>query len=98
MADIARLTQMIEPEAQALGFALVRVKLYGGTSDPTLQVMAERPDMRQLTIDDCADLSRRIPYRLAEAEAAGRAPVPGGYRPQRRPPGTRPPPTARPDY
>src|SRR3546814_7936888 len=80
MADIARLTQMIEPEAQALGFALVRVKLYGGTSDPTLQVMAERPDTRQLTIDDCADLSRRISDRLDEAEAAGRDPIPGGYR------------------
>ncbi|RIA43625.1 ribosome maturation factor RimP [Hephaestia caeni] len=80
MADIARLTQMIEPEAQALGFALVRVKMYGGTSDPTLQVMAERPDTRQLTIDDCADLSRRISDRLDEAEATGRDPIPGGYR------------------
>ncbi|MGZ3271177.1 MAG: ribosome maturation factor, partial [Croceibacterium sp.] len=28
MADIARLTQVIEPEAQALGFELVRVKLF----------------------------------------------------------------------
>ena len=34
--------------------------MFGGQSDPTLQVMAERPDTRQLTIDDCADLSRRI--------------------------------------
>jgi len=60
MADIAELTRLIEPEAQALGFALVRVKMIGGKSDPTLQVMAERPDTRQLTIDDCAELSRRI--------------------------------------
>src|SRR3546814_18136092 len=87
MWDIARWTQRIEPEAQALGFALVRVKLYGGTSDPTLQVMAERPDTRQLTIDDCADLSRRISDRLDEAEAAGRDPIPGGYRPEVSPPG-----------
>src|SRR3546814_12566351 len=42
--------------------------------------MAERPDTRQLTIDDCADLSRRISDRLDEAEAAGRDPIPGGYR------------------
>ena len=60
MADIAALTSLIEPEAKALGLALVRVKMFGGQSDPTLQVMAERPDTRQLTIDDCADLSRRI--------------------------------------
>jgi ribosome maturation factor RimP len=60
MADIARLTQLIEPEAQALGFDLVRVRMFGGGDDLTLQVMAERPDTRQLTIDDCAELSRRI--------------------------------------
>ena len=68
MADIAALTRLIEPEAQALGFALVRVAMFGGASDPTLQVMAERPDTRQLTIDDCADLSRRISDRLDEAD------------------------------
>ena len=60
MADIARLTQLIEPEAKALGFDLVRVKLFGAAGDITLQVMAERPDTRQLTIDDCAALSRRV--------------------------------------
>jgi len=60
MADIALLTDLIEPEARSLGFALVRVKMIGGKSDPTLQVMAERPDTRQLTIDDCAALSHRI--------------------------------------
>ena len=60
LADIAKLTALIAPEAEALGFDLVRVKLFGGAGDITLQVMAERPDTRQLTIDDCADLSRRI--------------------------------------
>jgi len=80
MADLAELTRMIEPEAKALGLSLVRVKMFGGTSDPTLQVMAERPDTRQLTIDDCADLSRRISDRLDEAEAAGRDPIDHAYR------------------
>ncbi|MBS0479317.1 MAG: ribosome maturation protein RimP [Proteobacteria bacterium] len=68
MADIARLTQLIEPEAQALGFDLVRVRMFGGGDDLTLQVMAERPDTRQLTIDDCADLSRRISDVLDEVD------------------------------
>lgn len=80
MADIAKLTAIIEPEASALGLAMVRVKLFGGTSDPTLQVMAERPDTRQLTIDDCADLSRRISDRLDELEAAGKDPIDYAYR------------------
>jgi len=80
MADIATLTRMIEPEARALGLELVRVKMFGGSSDPTLQVMAERPDTRQLSIDDCADLSRRISDRLDELEAEGRDPIDHAYR------------------
>jgi ribosome maturation factor RimP len=80
MADIAALTALIEPEAKALGFDLVRVKLFGGAGDRTLQIMAERPDTRQLTIDDCADLSRRISDRLDELEEAGRDPIDEAYR------------------
>ncbi|HYZ49226.1 MAG TPA: ribosome maturation protein RimP [Sphingomonas sp.] len=75
MADIAALTRLIEPEAKALGFDLVRVAMIGGTSDPTLQVMAERPDTRQLTIDDCAELSRRLSDALDAAD-----PIEAAYR------------------
>ncbi|RHW19349.1 ribosome maturation protein RimP [Sphingomonas gilva] len=76
MAELeARLTELIEPEARALGFDLVRVKLFGGAGDRTLQVMAERPDTRQLTIDDCADLSRRISDVLDEKD-----PIDDAYR------------------
>ncbi len=80
MADIAALTALIEPEAQALGFDLVRVMLFGGKDDQTLQVMAERPDTRQLNIDDCAALSRRISDVLDALEAKGRDPIDGAYR------------------
>ena len=80
MADFAELTGLIEAEAQALGLALVRVKMFGGQSDPTLQVMAERPETRQLRIDDCADLSRRISDVLDRLEAEGRDPIDTAYR------------------
>jgi ribosome maturation factor RimP len=60
MADIAELEKLIAPEVEACGLALVRVKMTGGTSDPTIQIMAERPDTRQLTIEDCERLHRRI--------------------------------------
>jgi ribosome maturation factor RimP len=80
LADIAALTQLVEPEARALGFALVRVKLFGGAGDRTLQIMAERPDTRQLTIDDCADLSRRVSDALDAAEEAGNDPMDEAYR------------------
>jgi ribosome maturation factor RimP len=80
MADIAALMDLIEPAAKAEGLELVRVKMIGGTSDPTLQVMAEDPATRQLTLDDCARLSRRLSDLLDEAEAAGRDPIEGAYR------------------
>jgi ribosome maturation factor RimP len=63
MADIAEVPRLIEPEVEAEGLALVRVRLTGGTSDPTIQIMAERPDTRQLTIEDCERLHRRIAER-----------------------------------
>ena len=80
MADLAGLTRMIEDEAQAEGLALVRVKMTGGGSDPTLQVMAERPDTRQLTLDDCSALSRRLSDLLDRLEAEGADPIDGAYR------------------
>jgi ribosome maturation factor RimP len=80
MADLAALQEMIGPAAEAEGLALVRVKMIGGTSDPTLQVMAEDPKTRQLTLEDCARLSRRLSELLDEAEAEGRDPIPHAYR------------------
>ena len=76
----AKLNALIDPEAKALGFDLVRVKLFGGAGDLTLQVMAERPDTRQLTIDDCAELSRRISDRLDELEEQGKDVIDEEYR------------------
>lgn len=75
MADINTLTALIEPEARALGFDLVRVKLFGSGEDYTLQVMAERPDTRQLNIDDCARLSRRLSELFDEVD-----PIEDAYR------------------
>ena len=60
MTDVAGLAQQIEPEVKSLGYELVRVAMIGGTSDPTLQVMAERPDTRQLNLTDCEAISRRL--------------------------------------
>jgi ribosome maturation factor RimP len=75
MADIAALTQMIEPEVKALGFDLVRVKLFGSGDERTLQIMAERADTRQLVIEDCATISRRLSDLLDETD-----PIEDAYR------------------
>jgi len=60
VTDVADLAQRIEPEVKSLGYELVRVAMIGGNSDPTLQVMAERPDTRQLDLSDCETISRRL--------------------------------------
>lgn len=80
MTDIAPIVEIVEQEAKALGFDLVRVSLFGRGEDLTLQIMAERPDTRQLTIDDCSDLSRRVSDRLDALEEAGENPIEDAYR------------------
>ena len=84
MADLARITALVEPEAQALGYDLVRVKLYGrsevGDEECTLQIMAENPATGQLLIEECAALSRRVSDRIDEAEEAGEVLIHEAYR------------------
>ncbi|AMO71976.1 ribosome maturation protein RimP [Sphingorhabdus sp. M41] len=80
MTDIATLTDLIKPEADALGFDLVRVQFVSGAEEPTLQIMAERPETGQLGIDDCAALSRRISAKFDIMEEEGRDPIDYAYR------------------
>lgn len=84
LVDIARLVEVIEPEAKALGFELVRVRLFGkseaGDDERALQVMAERPDTGQLVIEDCVKLSHRISDRMDALEEAGETLIEGAYR------------------
>ncbi|MBJ7441132.1 MAG: ribosome maturation protein RimP [Sphingopyxis sp.] len=98
MANLDVLTAIIAPEAEAMGLSLVRVAFFGGESDPTLQVMAERPETRQLTIDDCADLSRRISVQLDALEEAGKDPIEQAYRLEVSSPGIDRPLTRRSDF
>lgn len=82
MADIARLTQLIEPEASALGFELVRVAMIAseaGDGGQALQIMAEDPATGQLVIDQCAALSRRVSDVIDAAEEAGEILIEGAY-------------------
>ena len=93
MVEIAALTTLIEPEVEALGYTVVRVAMIGGASDPTLQVMAERPETRQLELGDCETISRRISEILDEKD-----PIEGAYRLEVSSPGIDRPLTRRSDY
>lgn len=84
MTDLARITEVIEPEARALGFDLVRVRYFKGgeigDEEHTLQVMAERPETGQLVIEDCAALSHRISDRFDALEEQGEVLIADAYR------------------
>ncbi|MBA3054853.1 MAG: ribosome maturation protein RimP [Sphingomonadales bacterium] len=84
MSDIARIIEIVEPEAKALGFELVRVLVFGktevGDEETTLQIMAERPETGQLVLEDCAALSRRVSDRIDALEEAGEILIDEAYR------------------
>ena len=68
--DIARL---IDPAVEALGYRVVRVRLTG-RGRPTLQIMAERADGSNITIDECAAISRDVSALIDVAD-----PIAGDY-------------------
>jgi ribosome maturation factor RimP len=84
MADLEAIAALVEPEAKALGFDLVRVRWFAnGTQEgdePTLQVMAERPETGQLNIDDCSALSHRLSDLFDRLEEEGKDPFKEAYR------------------
>jgi ribosome maturation factor RimP len=73
-ADLAGLDALIAPIVTDLGFELVRVQLLGKPGDQTLQIMAEDPATGQLTLGQCAEISRALDLPLDEAD-----PIEGEY-------------------
>jgi ribosome maturation factor RimP len=84
LTDIARIIEVVEPEVKALGFDLVRVRIFGksevGDDEIALQIMAENPATGQLVLDDCATLSHRISDRFDVLESAGETLIQEAYR------------------
>ena len=70
---IEALERLVEPPLDGLGYDLVRVRL-GGGSARTLQVMAERKDRAEMTVENCAEISRAVSALLDVAD-----PIPGAY-------------------
>ncbi len=65
--------QIIGPALEEMGFSIVRV-LMGGSKRKRLQVMIERKDGTNITLDDCADASRAISVLLDVED-----PIEGNY-------------------
>lgn len=72
--EAAQVERLIAPSVEAMGFVLVQVRFIGGRNHPTLQVMVERRDEAEMTVEDCAELSRAISALLDVED-----PVPTSY-------------------
>tara|TARA_Y100001970_G_scaffold294364_1_gene451596 strand:- start:15710 stop:16201 length:492 start_codon:yes stop_codon:yes gene_type:complete len=59
MEIVHRIQELISPTLKARGFDVVRVLFYGEKLK-TLQIMIEKTDVSELTVDDCAECSTAI--------------------------------------
>jgi len=67
-----RITSVIEPTVEGMGFRLVRAQM-SGTVRPVLQIMAEPADGGPMTVEHCADLSRALSAVLDVEDPIGEA-------------------------
>lgn len=51
---------IIAPALKSMGFDIVQVRMMDGKDSATLQIMAEHTDQKEMTVDDCADISRAV--------------------------------------
>ena len=59
MERAAKIGCLIEPSLNSMGYDLVRARVTG-SGHLTLQIMAERKDRHNMTVEDCAEISRNL--------------------------------------
>jgi ribosome maturation factor RimP len=69
----ARLAAILAPRLQLMGFELVRVAVLG-RERPTVQIMADRADGSQITVEDCEQISHDVGAAIDVAD-----PIPGAW-------------------
>jgi ribosome maturation factor RimP len=73
-AEDLNLLELLDPVAEAAGYAIVRLRLMGGAETRRLQIMAERQSDGDMVVEDCARLSRAISEIMDAAD-----PISGEY-------------------
>jgi ribosome maturation factor RimP len=68
-----KLAAIIAPRLEAMGFELVRVAVLG-RERPTVQIMADRADGSQISVDDCTQISHDVSAALDVED-----PIPGAW-------------------
>ncbi|MGE3714038.1 MAG: ribosome maturation factor RimP [Alphaproteobacteria bacterium] len=84
---------IVEPSLESMGYAIVLIKLADAKHRKTLTVMAERNDGKQMSFDDCTEISHTI-GALLEVED----PISGAYNLEVCSPGIDRPLTKKEDY
>jgi ribosome maturation factor RimP len=69
----SKLAAIIQPRLELMGFDLVRVAVLG-RERPTVQVMADRADGSQITVEDCQQISHDISAAIDVDD-----PIPGAW-------------------
>jgi len=67
LAETARIEALIAPSLEAMGYKLVRVAFMGGRN-AVLQVMAERADLKPMSMDDCSEITHAVSALLDVAD------------------------------
>ncbi len=62
---------LVAQEIESLGFELIELRLSGSRSRPSVQVRIDRRDEENVTVDDCAAVSRAIEARLDREQPIG---------------------------
>jgi len=57
---LPELERRVEPTLEAMGFEVVRIALAGSEGRKTLQIMADRRDGSQISVEDCAEISTAL--------------------------------------
>ena len=73
-AQDRQLLELIDPIAGSLGLDVVRVRLMSGAKRQRLQIMAERPTDHDISVEQCAKLSRAVSEVFDASD-----PIPGEY-------------------
>lgn len=71
---VEKVTAIIEPSLEAMGYDVVLVKLADGARRKTLTIMAERKDGKGMSFDDCGDISHTVGALLEVQD-----PISGAY-------------------
>ena len=69
-----KLTTLLSPSLEGMGYRIVRIRLFDNQSRRTLQIMADRLDGRNITVDDCAKISYQVSALLDVED-----PIAGAY-------------------